>query len=225
VTAAATPSPLAQARNPSHHTDAAFGPSTPSREPSVNRGRSLIASGRTASPRSQTPVLLSSSTDRGLERKPSHSYGHHRQTSIVHGQSVKHSRNTSFVNSPATSPLSPQVIATSVTPAPDDGPVMSQDSITEAFAANGPQATGTTANGYTGTGATAAGTDGTASHASAARKLERMQSGRSLRKGHNHHRSQSRHQHQHEPKTVSEYALHHLFNLVSLSRPGREVAR
>ncbi|KAJ5873784.1 uncharacterized protein N7529_002214 [Penicillium soppii] len=46
----------------------------------------------------------------GLERRPSNSYGHHRQTSIVHG--VQHSRNTSMAGSSAsTSPLSPELIA------------------------------------------------------------------------------------------------------------------
>jgi hypothetical protein len=145
-----------------------------------------------------------------LERKPSGSYAHNRNTSIVHG--IQHSRNASFVNSPATSPLSPQAIAAAG--ATLDGSVMSQESIVEAFAANGthPAATATNGfNGFNGAPVGTAGNDGSVPQ----RKPERAPSGRSTRKGHNHHRSQSRHhagQHAHELKTVGEYALHHLFN-------------
>ncbi|KAF2736143.1 cell morphogenesis protein-like protein [Polyplosphaeria fusca] len=199
--------PRLAAGNPSHH---ALGPS---REPSVTRGRALTTSARTVSPRSQTPVVVipssNSSPDRSvhtLERNPSLSYGHHRQTSIVHG--IHHSRNTSFVNSPATSPLSPQVLAASG-PIALDGSVMSQETITEAFSANGLPPP--TTNVYQAVGGVPPAGDGTSVH-SAPRKPESV-SGRSSRKGHHHHRSQSRHhQHPHEMKTVGEYALHHLFN-------------
>jgi hypothetical protein len=208
--------PLLQARpagNVSHHREG--NPSSASREPSQTRGRALTASSRNITPRSQTPALKivssSSSPDRTLntlERKVSGSYAHNRNTSIVHG--IQHSRNTSFVNSPATSPLSPQVIAAAG--APIDGAVMlSQESIAEAFAANGMQPGANTGSGYNSAGAQAAPGDGIV----AQRKPERATSARSLRSkgGHNHHRSQSRHpQHSHELKTVGEYALHHLFN-------------
>lgn len=209
--AAASPRPHAGGAALSHH------PENPSAPPSVTRGRALTTSGRTISPRSQTPVVLvpssNSSPDRGIERKPSLSYGHHRQTSIVHG--IQHSRNTSFVNSPATSPLSPQAIAASAS-VPLDGPVMSQENISEAFTANGVQGTGVAGNVYTTAGATASPSDSASLHATATRRPERVQSGRSSRKGHHHHRSQSRHHHHpQELKTVGEYALHHLFNSVS----------
>jgi hypothetical protein len=87
---------------------------------------------------------------------------------------------------------------------------MSQESIAEAFAANGMQPGASTGNVYAGVGAQAASSDGSI----AQRKPERAPSARSSRKGHNHHRSQSRHPppHPHELKTVGEYALHHLFN-------------
>jgi hypothetical protein len=214
---AAASSPLPQARQPSHHIDP---PSIPSREPSLTRGRALTTSSRTLTPRSQTPVVFvgsnKSSPDRGLglERHPSLSYAHNRNTSIVHG-GIRHSRNTSFVNSPATSPLSPQVIAASNT-IPLNGPIMSQDSITEAFTANGGQPTGSTAIAYAGAGTSAITNNGTMSQTSTS-KPERVKSERSMRRGgHHHHRSQSRHHPQaHEMKTVGEYALHHLFNSVS----------
>jgi hypothetical protein len=203
VRAAAASFPLLQARNASHHIE---NPSSASREPSQTRGRALTASSRTRSPRSQTPAVVApssnSSPDRTLgtlERKPSGSYAHNRNTSIVHG--IQHSRNTSFVNSPATSPLSPQAIA--AVGATLDGAVMTQESIAEAFEANGTLPATTTTNGH------AAGTEGSTSQ----RQPERVPSARSSRRGHTHHRSQSRHpQHAHELKTVGEYALHHLFN-------------
>lgn len=177
----------------------------------MTRGRALTASSRTISPRSQTPTVVvpssHSSPDRSIERKPSLSYAHNRQTSIVHG--IQHSRNTSFVNSPATSPLSPHVIAAGGSTL--DGTVMSQESIAEAFAAKGAHPGGTAANGYAGVGAVAASDGGVPQ-----RKPERAQSSRSRKGGHHHHRSQSRHHPvQHELKTVGEYALHHLFNSVS----------
>jgi hypothetical protein len=195
----------------SHQIDS---PSQAPREPSQTRGRALTASSRNITPRSQTPAVKGASsnsspdrtlTTNTLERKPSGSYAHNRNTSIVHG--IQHSRNTSFVNSPATSPLSPQAIAAAG--ATLDGAVMSQESIAEAFAANGLQPGASTGNGYSVAGGQAAPGDGSVSH----RKPERAPSARSMRKNHNHHRSQSRHpQHPHELKTVGEYALHHLFN-------------
>jgi hypothetical protein len=213
VPATAASFPLLQARqaagNVSHHID---NPSSASREPSQTRGRALTASSRTKSPRSQTPALFAASSNSSpdrtvgavgtLERKPSGSYAHNRNTSIVHG--IQHSRNTSFVNSPATSPLSPQAIVAAG--ATLDGAVMSQESIAEAFAANGTRPGVNIANG----GAhVAAGSEGSVPQ----RKPERAPSARSSRRGHNQQRSQSRHpQNTHELKTVGEYALHHLFN-------------
>jgi hypothetical protein len=194
----------------SHHIE---NPSSASREPSQTRGRALTASSRTVASRSQTPAVKASSSNSSpdrtlttLERKPSGAYAHNRNTSIVHG--IQHSRNTSFVNSPATSPLSPHIIAAAAG-ATLDGAVMSQESIAEAFAANGMQPGAAIATVYAGVGPQAASSDGSIHQ----RKPERAPSARSTRKGHNHHRSQSRHPpHPHELKTVGEYALHHLFN-------------
>ncbi|EFQ94767.1 hypothetical protein PTT_07455 [Pyrenophora teres f. teres 0-1] len=208
--------PLLQARPAAGHVPLHIEkPSPTSREPSQTRGRALTASSRSIASRSQTPAAKgassNSSPDRtlhSLERKPSGSYAHNRNTSIVHG--IQHSRNTSYVNSPATSPLSPHIIAAAAG-ATIDGAVMSQESIAEAFAANGmqPGPASVTANIYAQAGPQAAASDGSITQ----RRPERAPSARSSRKGHNHHRSQSRHPpHPHELKTVGEYALHHLFN-------------
>jgi hypothetical protein len=214
VASVAASFPLLQARqaagNVSHRVD---NPSSASREPSQTRGRALTASSHTKSPRSQTPAVFAASSNSSpdrtvgtLERKPSGSYAHNRNTSIVHG--IQHSRNTSFVNSPATSPLSPQAIAAAG--ATLDGAVMSQESIAEAFAANGTHPGAASTNGHTGPSASiAGGIDGSVPQ----RKPERAPSARSSRRGHNQQRSSSRHpQNAHELKTVGEYALHHLFN-------------
>lgn len=161
-------------------------------------------------PRSQPPAsrsALGGAFDRILD--PRGTYGHHRQTSIVHG--IQHSRNGSRASS-SSSPLSPQIIAaagTGLTPeraemhpygdvalASRPSTAMSSASLTP-----GPQipertssATDTSINAFT------------------QRKLERMHSGKGKR-DHAHHHSHSRH-HRDEQKTVGEYALHVLFTSV-----------
>ncbi|KAF2083407.1 cell morphogenesis protein-like protein [Saccharata proteae CBS 121410] len=216
----------------SHHADHPTPPSVPlisSREPSLTRGRApTISSGRGPSSRSQTPVVAISrqSPDAGLERKPSHSYGHHRNTSIVHG--IQHSRNTSFVNSPATSPLSPQIIAAAAGAAPHalDGPKMLQDEITELPSVNGTPGTmngvGRYGNGVLSANGDPSVSDGASSMSQ--RRPERMHSGRVKREKHGHAhqeerrhvRSQSKHhdkmQDEQDLQTVGDMALHHLFN-------------
>lgn len=165
-----------------------------------------------------------------VERKPSVSYAHNRQASIVHG-GIHHSRNTSFVKSPTTSPLSPQNSGPSTVPGPD-GAIMIMASDLASLKgspsawANGPARSQTVA------GAEDAGLSPYAprhpqpytadvlpsmppskSDSKPEELPKRVQSGRSSRKGHLHHRSQSRHhQHSHEMRSVCEFALHHLFN-------------
>ncbi|PVH94930.1 hypothetical protein DM02DRAFT_173569 [Periconia macrospinosa] len=211
--ASASPTPSAHVRptagQPSHHPDAPLGPSVPSavsREPSVvTRGRALTSSSSSRPNLSPSPGSAKSSPDRsisiGLERKPSRSYAHNRNTSIV-GGIRQHSRNASFVNSPATSPLSPhQGYHAGATL---DGTIMSQESITEAFAAKGAHMSSLSE---------VAATPSIGPQTQAQRKPERAPSARSRKAGHHnpHHHSQSR-QPVSELKTIGEYALHHLFN-------------
>lgn len=93
------------------------------RDPSVTRGRpqqpihsqshgpNYVPSSRSGSvqPHGTEPGLSSrsgSAADIGLQRRTSNNYGHHRQTSVIHG--LQHSRSPSF-NSPSTaSPLTPE---------------------------------------------------------------------------------------------------------------------
>lgn len=148
--------------------------------------------------------------DRKLERKPSLPYGHHRNTSIVHG--VQHSRNTSFVNSPATSPLSPQIIAAAGGAGSNglDGPfMMPQDELADLPANISPAAS--SSGGRYGTGPPSVSGDYRAyseQYRGEPRRLERTDS---VRMKHTHVRSQSKH---HHGRTVGELALHHLFNAV-----------
>lgn len=222
--------PLSQARqhvgNPLHHHSdfpaPSSAPSAPSREPSVTRGRApTVSSQRGRSSRSQTPVVAISrerpspdaGVERKLERKPSQSYGHHRNTSIVHG--IQHSRNTSFVNSPATSPLSPQIIAAAGGTNGLDGPfMMPQDELAELPANISPS--GSNGGARYGTGPPSVSGDyrsyNEQQYRGEPRRLERTDS---LRIKQPHVRSQSRH---HHGRTVGELALHHLFNAVRANR-------
>ena len=94
------------------------------RDASVPRGRALPAPGQAFGPSQVQSRAQSAQPEPGiarnaganiktdLHRRPSNNYGHHRQTSVIHG--VQHSRNTSF-NSPNTaSPLSPESLAYAV---------------------------------------------------------------------------------------------------------------
>ncbi|KAL9089957.1 MAG: hypothetical protein Q9165_005486 [Trypethelium subeluteriae] len=192
------------------------------RDGSLNRGRAITAAGmRATSPRAQIPI--GTAQDAGLDRKPSLSYGHHRNTSIVHG--IQHSRNASFA-SPLASPLSPALIAAagggghgmdSLTMSPDGSIDMSPTSIFTSTTNSSMRSTTSqsTLNGATPNSEKASfdASMNTVNTGTAHRRPERMHSSKT-RRGHDHHRSQSRHPHQHtlEQKTVGEYAIHHLFN-------------
>ncbi|CAG8360353.1 unnamed protein product [Penicillium salamii] len=191
-----------------------------SRESSAARGRAIDPSTlapiqpRRGHSGSKSPDVPGSRPgyEGGLERKPSNPYGHHRQTSIVHG--VQHSRNTSMAGSTAsTSPLSPELIASLGRGAFDEATLPAKFDPLD------------THSGYStpsGTSAASAGhglpptlspikdADRDIMDTSPAALLhKRMNSGGKTRRERSHSRSQSKHS---ESKTVGEYALHHLFN-------------
>ena len=200
---------------------ATSGSAKPYRDGSLNRGRAINAGRRAASPRAQIPV--GTGQDGSLDRKPSLSYGHHRNTSIVHG--IQHSRNASLA-SPLASPLSPALIAAAgggghgmdaLTMSPDGSVDMSPSSIFTSHT-NGSLRSLTSNSTFDGStpNSEKASFDGSVSTVTAGtahRRPERMHSSKT-RRGHDHHRSQSRHPHPQIPeqKTVGEYAIHHLFN-------------
>ncbi|KAF2488220.1 putative cell morphogenesis protein [Neohortaea acidophila] len=171
-----------------------------SRDSSQTRGRASSASSpqnasfRAGYSSAAAPPQAGHGTPPELERRPSQSYGHHRQTSIVHG--VQHSRNTSALNTvQSTSPLGPpKIMATG-----DGVHDLNKSPSLSTLHANTSHSSVLPINRSF---------DNTA----APRGIERMRSGR-LRRNHDHQRSLSRPQGEqsHIPTTVGEYALHHLF--------------
>ena len=177
-------------------------PPAASRDPSVTRGRAHSAtSPRNGSPRGVTPAAQPKAKQSlDVERKPSVSYGHHRNTSIVHG--VQHSRNTSnLTSSTSASPLSPHKIIASAgvheqLPAMGNG-LKKSPSMSTLHATGQNSAALPLNRSFEGT-------------ATQQRNIGRMHSGK-VKRPHDHVRSQSRQNGSQEPKTVGEFALHHLF--------------
>ena len=141
------------------------------------------------------------------------SYGHHRQTSIVHGIGIQHSRNGSLA-SPTSSPLSPQLIAAAAGGIPPERSELQAFSRVEGDMGPGsrpPTAlSGTTATPSVPERTSSAAATDVGAQMLTQRKLERMHSGRT-RRDHSHHHSHSSRHHKDEQKTVGEYALHVLF--------------
>lgn len=166
------------------------------------------------SPRSQTPVGSNRSpggVNDSVERRPSLSQNHYRHASKAHGPTA-HSRNTSFVNSPATSPLSPFV------PAP--GAVAEFPNILahqHGYLDSRPSETGTIASNLLQSSAITSSThqegNDTVNTGLTKKRIERS-GGNQTRRGHSHHRSQAKNQQVHEQKTVDEWTLDHLFTSV-----------
>jgi hypothetical protein len=183
--------------------------SSPSQPQSHHQYPSSQQHSPSSAPRAQPPasrLALGGPVDRIIDSKGT--YGHHRQTSIVHG--IQHSRNGSRASS--SSPLSPEIIAaagTGLTPeraemhAYGDVAITSRPSTAMSGASStpGPQIPERTSSA----------TDSSAS-AFTQRKLERMHSGKGKREHAHHHSHSSRHRD--EQKTVGEYALHVLFTSV-----------
>lgn len=181
-----------------------------------------VAGSNLTSPRiihnhSQSRSAIGGVIERVVDPK-SASYGHHRQTSIVHG--IQHSRNGSHASS-SSSPLSPQMIAAagaSLTSASSDRPDMHAVGRLDPDAPPGPRPgtalSGTTVNSSGGPHVperTSSATDFT-NPSLTQRKMERMHS--KSRRDHAHHHSHSSRHHKDEQKTVGEYALHVLFTSV-----------
>lgn len=180
-------------------------PNVTLRDPSANRGRALSAtSPQNATPRATTPASqarLKSSLE--IDRKPSMSYGHHRQTSIVHG--VQHSRNTSLLSaSTSSSPLTPQKVVF---------PDAQAGAYNPAATLKKSPSMSTLHSNAVSNGAPTIAVNRSFENGTMQRRPERMHSGR-VKRSHEHQRSQSRvtaHSQTPELKTVGEYALHHLF--------------
>lgn len=155
----------------------------------------------------------------GLDHRPQAAHNHYRQGSKAPGH-YQHSRNTSYVNSPATSPLSPQnsgSYSVSTVSAPE---FSSLTIVHHGTPSRRP---------IDSNSSTLVGTSNTSSISSIGGDREqgdgstmmitqkKVDQGPSVkgRRGHSHHRSQSKQQFMQEPTTVGEYALQHLFEAVS----------
>lgn len=151
--------------------------------------------------------------DVGLERRPSNSYGHHRQTSIVHG--MQHSRNTSMAGSTTSaSPLSPELIASLGRGGFDEAGLPTKLDQLDSHTNFQTSAGMATSHGAQGTLSTIQDNDidDVLKGSPASITHKRMNSGGMARRERSHSRSHSKHHT--DSKTVGEYALHHLFNSV-----------
>ncbi|KAK3070800.1 Cell morphogenesis protein PAG1, partial [Teratosphaeriaceae sp. CCFEE 6253] len=166
------------------------------REPLATRGRALSAtSPQNASPRGITPGSAPRPKQSLEVERKSSLYGHHRQTSIVHG--VQHSRNASLIASANTSPLSPhRPVANGGAPESAANGLKKSPSMSTLHSNNVNGAAAQVNRGF--------------EKGAMQKRPERMHSGK-VKRSHEHSRSQSKPYGQPELTTVGEYALHHLF--------------
>lgn len=134
-------------------------------------------------------------------------YGHHRQTSIVHG--IQHSRNGSVASNSST-PLSPQMIAAAGVglDRPDMQSVAARLDADAGYPGRSP---GVLSGSTAAMDRTASATD-LPSHGATIRRVERMHS--KSRRDHAPQHSHSSRHYKDDQKTVGEYALHVLFTSV-----------
>ena len=146
-----------------------------------------------------------------LERRTSNNYGHHRQTSVIHG--VQHSRNTSFTSPATSSPLSPESLAsagTSVSGINGFSPIgrldaMSPSSFGGSLSAGGMHSQNLSISSTLGS------PDSVSAESPNGGGLVRRQTVHPRsRRGNGHNPSHSRGHS--EARTPGEYALHHLLN-------------
>jgi hypothetical protein len=156
------------------------------------------------SPRLHSRSPLGGVVERIIDPK-SAAYGHHRQTSIVHG--IQHSRNGSLAST-SSSPLSPQMIAAAGVGF-DRSDMQSVATRIDGDASY-PSRPPTSLSGNVAPMDRPNASD--AAYGMTQRKLERMHS--KSRRDHTPHHSHSS-RHKDEQKTVGEYALHVLFTSVS----------
>lgn len=171
----------------------------------------ILTSPRIHPPRSRSAV--GGATERIVDTSKNSTYGHHRQTSIVHG--IQHSRNGSLASS-TSSPLSPQMIAAAgaAYERPDMHSVAARLEADPGYPSRPTTALAGPIQGSAGLPMerTHSAVD-LSSHGATQRKLERMHS--RSRRDHPAHHSNSSRSHRDDQKTVGEYALHVLFTSVS----------
>ena len=154
----------------------------------------------------------------GLDHRPQAAHSHYRHNSKAQGH-YQHSRNTSYVNSPATSPLSPQnggsYSANGVNTPEFSSLTIIHHGTSNRRPAESSASTAIAVSNHSSTSTLVADreqADGSAMM-NTQRKADQGNNNRG-RRGHSHHRSQSKQQFMQEPTTVGEYALQHLFEAV-----------
>ena len=185
-------------------------------------GVQSLQHGLAASSRSQSTVgvvNLPQDLINGPDHRHQPVHSHFRHNSKAQGH-FQHSRNTSFVNSPATSPLSPQngvsYSANAVGPPEFSSLTVLHHGTSNRRPMDSPSSTpaGTSNNSSMSTlGGDRDPGDGSVT-TNPHRKVDQAHGVKS-RRGYSHHRSQSKQQFMQEPTTVGEYALQHLFDAVS----------
>ena len=196
----------------------------PLRDPIISRGRppgttnvltNLVSQPavQIMSPRSQSSAATARSPtgpDGALERRPSMNQPLHYANKSHGGYS--HVRNASFVNSPATSPLSPHITTadyasmTMIHHGTSD--LRPKESPRSLINGPNPLTPGSTIDREYGDGGLPA---------LSQKRVDRTNNSRP-RRAHSHKGTRSRQHHQ-DQKTVGEYALHHLFTSVCLHHP------
>lgn len=182
-------------------------------QPGGPTSSTAVAASSAVSPRAHAPGARSAAgiggvIERTIDPKAA-TYGHHRQTSIVHG--IQHSRNGSHASS-VSSPLSPQIIAAAGASFSFDRPDMHAASTSDVDSSMGSRPPTAVSSGTTLVNSpivperTSSAAD-TTGHAPTPR---RMHSGKTRRDHANHPSYSSRH-HKEEQKTVGGYAMHVLF--------------
>ena len=171
-------------------------------------------SGSIASPRShasQSRGGFGGTSERLVDLKSPASYGHHRQTSIVHG--IQHSRNGSLASS-SSSPLSPRMIAAAGAGFVGDRPGMPSMSRLDVESRPTTALSGTTVGAASMVAERSSSANDPSVLGVTQRNADRMHS--RTRRDHSHHHSHSSRHHKEkvEQKTVGEYALHVLFTTV-----------
>ncbi|RYO79438.1 hypothetical protein DL762_008182 [Monosporascus cannonballus] len=161
--------------------------------------QSALSSGSSGTRTAGSRPAVGGIFERVIDSKAAATYGHHRQTSIVHG--IQHSRN----GSSSSNPLSPQIIAAAGAGLLHERPEMYAMNSEASFASRPP----TALSGTTAVTSNPPGIEGklyATDSASTQRKVERVHS--KSRRDHGHHHSHASRHHKDDQKTVGEYALH-----------------
>lgn len=209
---------------PIHTRDVSITRGRPQQSSTQTYGATYVSSSRAGSAQPQAHGTDTGVNSRGpsvdtsgLQRRTSNNYGHHRQTSVIHG--LQHSRNPSFNSPTGTTPLTPE----SSLSGPAHGRVQHQNRRGQYPAAEAPSnftSPVSPLQGHSQGQSIDSLLDGppAAVQESGQPPPRRRKEHSRTRRGHAYHSSSV---HQVEPRTPGEYALHHLFHAFVLRADQR----